>query len=1003
MGKRLNKKIYAIYLLLLFLCLGISAFFMTSYTADAATNGDLNGIVLAQDKYDESSDNGILWGGGDHTSYDGHIRFSFNNAAGVFGVDLTDWTKGRVSDISGSLRGSMGSASFCFTVYVTEKTTEIQNHADWGYGQVSIKLYKNGSYIREATFDCNMSQNNTKYNTLYIGTMSYDISYRTEVSFNFATSDGASWGNYQGTWTYNWTVRKRQDYGITFADTYYQYKNGVYYYNSDYALTYTDNKTVYRLGDDVYCMPSLKAMANTTSVNSGYQTSDSGNYTYVFKDNLGEKIEERSTCLDKIAPEGSIKNSSGSIITDSYYNNAFEYYAEDDLSGVDYCEYKTPSNSAWQRYTFGTSIPRNNGNGTYSFRCVDNAGNVSDITTLTLDTVSPSVTIKDRSNARLSNGGVVNVSGACFFATDSSSGVSKCYLKTGNGSFKAIENGSYVTASNVYRFYCVDVAGNTSSTYSLTIDKDAPILTCSGAEFGENASGGFTVSATDTLSETTLYYRAPNGNYTVAANNTVVIPATSADGKYYFYAVDKAGNTSETKWVGLSFLPPEVSIIYSETENSAYAEWNGDFTVKLNGKNYRKGQVISGEGVYELNVLDNQTGRNSVYQIILDHFYVYDRTIPPTCTEDGYDICICSDCGDVIFKNYVSATGHDYTMDSYNSTCTEGGYCVYTCTVCGYTFTQSNVSATGHNYKVTVVSPTCSEQGYTIHTCLTCGFEYMDNYVLPNGHDYEETVVAPTCTERGYSLYVCKKCDYEYIGNYVVPLGHKYTNESFDATCTEGGGVTHECERCGHNYSEYFSQPRGHVFREETFEPTCTEDGYVYHICQVCGYKYRTDIVKALGHEYKTHIETDADCLHSGDRVYHCERCGNEYHTVIPYSGHQYVVTEAETDSGLKRTYVCEECGESHIDYVENKNELVSDYIEYLFGQYSPYMIWVFLATSGVWSAAIGVAFILAWRNEDKEKAKKMLINYGIGLVVIFGILVACPYLIRGIAYLVTG
>ena len=50
----------------------------------------------------------------------------------------------------------------------------------------------------------------------------------------------------------------------------------------------------------------------------------------------------------------------------------------------------------------------------------------------------------------------------------------------------------------------------------------------------------------------------------------------------------------------------------------------------------------------------------------------------------------------------------------------------------------------------------------------------------------------------------------------------------------------------------------------------------------------------------------------------------------------------------------------------------------------------------------MGIMIIIAHRNEDKEKAKRMLVNYLIGLVVIFGILVAAPYLVRGIAALIT-
>ena len=41
--------------------------------------------------------------------------------------------------------------------------------------------------------------------------------------------------------------------------------------------------------------------------------------------------------------------------------------------------------------------------------------------------------------------------------------------------------------------------------------------------------------------------------------------------------------------------------------------------------------------------------------------------------------------------------------------------------------------------------------------------------------------------------------------------------------------------------------------------------------------------------------------------------------------------------------------------------------------------------------------------EEEKEKARKMIKNYVIGLVVIFAILVACPYLVKGIAALIAG
>lgn len=114
------------------------------------------------------------------------------------------------------------------------------------------------------------------------------------------------------------------------------------------------------------------------------------------------------------------------------------------------------------------------------------------------------------------------------------------------------------------------------------------------------------------------------------------------------------------------------------------------------------------------------------------------------------------------------------------------------------------------------------------------------------------------------------------------------------------------------------------------------------------------------------------------------------------------ITDEEREDGSTKRTYTCTICGNTYVQDLGNQTEKVTNYVEYLFAQYSPYMIWVFLATAGVWSIVMGVMFAIAHKNEDKEKAKKMIVNYVIGLIVIFCILVAAPYLVRGIAALVT-
>ena len=164
------------------------------------------------------------------------------------------------------------------------------------------------------------------------------------------------------------------------------------------------------------------------------------------------------------------------------------------------------------------------------------------------------------------------------------------------------------------------------------------------------------------------------------------------------------------------------------------------------------------------------------------------------------------------------------------------------------------------------------------------------------------------------------------------------------------------------------------------------------------------DTVKATGHDYTTRVVREPHCETAGERIFHCEKCGDEYYTEIPATGHNFELTESSVVDGENiRTYVCTNCGAVTTQNMGEQYEKVSSYVEYLFEQYQPYMWWVLLATAGVWSVVMGVFFGIAAKNEDKEKARKMIKNYVIGLVVIAVILVACPYLVRGIAALIAG
>ena len=418
------------------------------------------------------------------------------------------------------------------------------------------------------------------------------------------------------------------------------------------------------------------------------------------------------------------------------------------------------------------------------------------------------------------------------------------------------------------------------------------------------------------------------------------------------------------------------------------------------------------------------------------------KVTSPTCTGGGYVTYTCTKCDYSYIGNRTEALGHSYQATTASSSCTSGGYTLYKCTRCGMSYTDSPTQATGHSYVAKIIAATCTERGYTMYTCSKCGDSYRTNETLPLGHNYVISTEGATCTVGGVTTYTCSRCNSSYEGGASAPLGHNYVANERPASCTEEGGIVYTCSRCGASYNGEPATPLGHSYVSRSVAPTCEEGGYTLHtcsrcgdsykdnetsplghnfiteerpatctegasivrICQVCGYEETSDAsTYPTGHDYTSTLIRAAACATEGERLFVCDVCGYEYTEVVPATGHSYAITDSTSEDGITtRTYTCTSCGESYTQELGDQYEEVVSYVEYLFEQYQPYMWWVLLATAGIWSIVMGVFFAIAQKNEDKEKAKKMIVNYFVGLVVIFAILVACPYLIRGIAALVT-
>lgn len=109
------------------------------------------------------------------------------------------------------------------------------------------------------------------------------------------------------------------------------------------------------------------------------------------------------------------------------------------------------------------------------------------------------------------------------------------------------------------------------------------------------------------------------------------------------------------------------------------------------------------------------------------HTFVFTKNVAPTCTEAGYDLYTCRDCGASEQRNVKPALGHKWDSGTVTTepTETDPGTMTYTCTVCGQTKTEV-IPATGPHTHVwgegtVTVAPTETTPGVRTYTCTVCG------------------------------------------------------------------------------------------------------------------------------------------------------------------------------------------------------------------------------------------------------------------------------------------
>ena len=385
------------------------------------------------------------------------------------------------------------------------------------------------------------------------------------------------------------------------------------------------------------CYVKMPGSSTFTNYASGTQLATEGKYEFYCMDKSGNRSTTVTITLDKTKPTGTLYGGT-SVKGDAAFTNAsyIKYVATDSVSGISSCYVKKPGSTSYASYTSGSQLTQE---GTYYFYCADRAGNQSVTMSITLDRTAPTGTLY--AGASSVGGGYTNAEYVKYVASDNLSGVSACYVKApGETEYTSYTSGAQLTAEGVYSFYCVDRAGNQSATVAITLDRTRPVGTLY-AGTAEKTSGTFTnasyikYTASDAGAGIAgLYVKKPGGS---AFESYTSGTQLTAEGAYSFYAVDRAGNQSETVTITLDKTNPTGTLYGGGDSLSSGAYTNADYVkyvasdglsglancyVKMPGSSsftsYASGTQLATQGMYEFYCTDRSGNKSATVTITLD-------------------------------------------------------------------------------------------------------------------------------------------------------------------------------------------------------------------------------------------------------------------------------------------------------------------------------------------------------------------------------------------------
>ena len=261
--------------------------------------------------------------------------------------------------------------------------------------------------------------------------------------------------------------------------------------------------------------------------------------------------------------------------------------------------------------------------------------------------------------------------------------------------------------ARAYAWYSMDVSS------SFVVDTTAPTINgASTSSTGKYTNASTYISVSDSGSGAeALYMKAPGSSYYSNVGTSTTVSSTATNGLYYFYAKDKAGNTSSTYYLYLDTSKPTGTIKNSSgTAISGYT--NGAFSYTA---------TDTGSGVSYLQY--KKPGSSSWLS------YTSGTTIASTATNGQYQFRAVDKAGNVsdtqtIYLDSAAPTG---TIKNSSGTAISG----YTGGAFSYTATDTGSGVSYLQYKTPGSSSwTTYSSGTTISASATNGlyqFRAVDN------------------------------------------------------------------------------------------------------------------------------------------------------------------------------------------------------------------------------------------------------------------------------------